>query len=83
MRILIGAIVFAVILAGAVVVLRMLASPPPREEEKPLEDVSDRTIVYRCSVCRFELRALVKPEGELRAPRHCGEAMELVEAVEE
>lgn len=62
----------------ALVALRLLAHPPPDEDSRTLVDVSDQYLIYQCVGCGMEIRVLKRPEGRERAPRHCGEPMELV-----
>jgi hypothetical protein len=76
-RIAIGILVFVLILGGVVALLRVLANPPPAKDEGMLEDVSAEELRYSCVVCGTEIRMLRKPKGDVKAPRHCGESMEL------
>ncbi len=73
---LIGLVAFALLFAGGVYLVRLLASAPPSHGAREVEDVSGKELTYRCSVCGTEVRLLRKPHGDVRPPRHCGEAME-------
>ncbi len=76
MRVAIGVAAFALLFAGAVYMVRLLASAPPSDGAREMEDVSGEESTYRCSVCGTEVRLLRKPHGDVKPPRHCGEAME-------
>ncbi|MER3396079.1 MAG: hypothetical protein C4319_04785 [Acidimicrobiia bacterium] len=80
MRFVIAFVAASLILLGAVVMLRVLANPPPSDRNRYLEDVSAAELTYACSVCGMEVKVVRKPHGEVKPPRHCGEAMELSSA---
>ena len=64
---------FAAILVIGVRYLANLVNAPPEPE---IADVSSYGLKYVCTVCGLELR--VEKAAKDSAPRHCGEAMDLV-----
>ena len=40
-------------------------------------------MVYRCSSCGFEIRAMLAPSEEPDPPRHCMDDMELIKRAED
>ncbi|MEO7803772.1 MAG: hypothetical protein ABIS18_04895 [Actinomycetota bacterium] len=78
----VGRIVLAAILSIAVGWLgvgyfRQLASPPP-PDSPPTDVYPEFQLAYVCDMCSLEL-SVVKVSDKERAPRHCGEAMILVQ----
>ena len=73
LRTLAGVTVFALLVAFGTKYIRSIGTAPP---EPTPEDVGDQDLRYVCTNCGLELR-VERASGD-RAPRHCGEPMELV-----
>ena len=76
-QLLIAVAIVVAVFAAAHWVIRTLAIPPPPEVDP--EDLEPVDIAYACTVCGLRLTVTAVP-GETKAPRHCMESMELVEA---
>ena len=73
-----AALVFAVIIGGAILVgtiwsIRFIAAGPPPEPD--LNDVYEVDVPYICSVCGLSLTVTEAQGGDIAAPRHCREDM--------
>lgn len=78
LRIVIGIAFFVVAIWVGVAVLRALAHPAGTDSDADVTDVEDKNLRYRCSVCGLEIKMTRAPGEGVKAPRHCGEGMELV-----
>ena len=76
LTIIVSVLMFLVVMAVGVAILRALATPVP--SPPPPGELRKINLRYRCSVCGAEVRMTAAAEQEPAAPRHCLEDMELV-----
>src|SRR4030081_3681117 len=75
LRVLVGAVLFVVVASLGIGYFRPVGNPPPPDPE-PLAVHPGLRLAYVCDMCGLEL-AVLKVAKE-RAPKHCGETMNLV-----
>ena len=76
MTILLAVVMGVAIYAAAKWAINLLATPPPPEPDP--EDVHEIEVDYRCTLCGLQLTVTAAQDGELAAPKHCREEMDVV-----
>lgn len=75
LRVLVGAVLFLIVASLGIGYFRQVANPPP-PDPTPLPVHPGLRLAYVCGMCGLELAVLKVAKD--RAPKHCGEPMQLV-----